>query len=410
MEQDWFEVQWHLGKVQVTRQSGKRSRPRPGNVLVKMISCGICAADVRAITGNKSISEPQGRYIIPGHEGFGRVITAGRKVTHFQPGDYVTILPHMHLPLTSLSERVCQATEVNPTCIGNGHTSHMGWDTDGCFADFIEVPASNLIRVPQASIELARKLAPGLGEAVFALVEPMSCVLSAYRLIEMRHQTFRLSDFPSGRALVIGCGPIGILHSLALLDQGFTVWLMDTQPRRSSLARWCLGQRVHILDPESSINEFDLVMITASSAQAIRMGETLVRDNGIIYLFSGLNTPERRATDVDDTFSYERVHRTAKGLLTTSQALTVERSLLYMGHSGYFETMMPTAIETVARHADVLDRAITGVVSGWTSSCLASRLPGGVDWTTEDGSPALIQILHGLELRDRHCKLLILVQ
>ena len=86
MEQDWFEVQWHLGKVQVTRQSGKRSRPRPGNVLVKMISCGICAADVRAITGNKSISEQQGRYIIPGHEGFGRVITAGRKVTHFQPG------------------------------------------------------------------------------------------------------------------------------------------------------------------------------------------------------------------------------------------------------------------------------------------------------------------------------------
>ena len=50
---------------------------------------------------------------------------------------------------------------------------------------------------------------------------------------------------------------------LALLDQGFTAWLIDTQPRRSSLARWRLGQRVHILDPESSINEFDLVMITA---------------------------------------------------------------------------------------------------------------------------------------------------
>jgi len=372
-----------------------------------MNACGICGTDIRAVNGNKSTRRRTESYLIPGHEGVGRILSTGPGASGLQPGDVVVILPHVHLPDSSLPGGPCQEAELNPVCIGHGHTLHMGWDRDGCFADYIEVPAANVIRVSAEMRTLARRSAPALGDALFALTEPMACVLSAYKCIEACYETFYQSGFQVGRALVVGCGPIGVLHAISLLDRGFQVWLTDTQPRRAELARWCLNNRVHILPTESQDGMFDLAMITASSVGAIRRGEALVRGNGVVYLFAGLNAAERAETGQGDLFSYERLHRTAKGLVTLNPSRSRAQSQVYLGQSGYFSSLMPAALASVATHGAVLDRAITGIIPGWASSRIESRLPGGIDWVTEDGSPAIIQVLHGIELRDRHCKLLV---
>jgi hypothetical protein len=62
---------------------------------------------------------------------------------------------------------------------------------------------------------------------------------------------------------------------------------MDTLLKREAFAQWCLEQRVSRFDPAWHNGDFDLVMITASSAEAIRTGEELVRDGGIVYVFAG---------------------------------------------------------------------------------------------------------------------------
>jgi hypothetical protein len=62
----------------------------------------------------------------------------------------------------------------------------------------------------------------------------------------------------------------------------------------------------------------------------------------------------------------------------------------------------------VAAHTAALNRAITGIIPGLASARIVSRLPGGVDWANEDGLPAIVSVLHGVDLRDRHCKLLVL--
>ncbi len=85
-----------------------------------------------------------------------------------------------------------------------------------------------------------------------------------------------------------------------------------------------------------------------------------------------------------------------------------DKSILYLGHSGYFENLAPKAIEAVASNALALDRAITGIIPGFSSPHVVSRLPGGLDWTTGDKSPAIVSILNGTDLRERHCKLLML--
>ncbi|MFL5666531.1 MAG: alcohol dehydrogenase catalytic domain-containing protein [Ktedonobacteraceae bacterium] len=397
MPKQRFEVQRHLEQVYVARQSGDMPRPQSGEALLQMVACGICGADIRVVTGNKSATGESDRYTTLGHEGVGRIIALGGNAPEFQPGDYAIVLPHIHD-----RERApqCFTPRIDPVCIGSGHTLHMGWDIDGCFADFIVVPITNIVRIARRYLRLVASQAPRLREAIFALVEPMLCTLSAYELIEAELQ----HDLPPGRALVIGCGPIGILHSLALLDRGFEVWIMDAVRKRAELAQWCLGERGRILDAAKRREAFDLVMVTASSADAIRTGETLVRKGGIVYLFAGLNSLDREAMDAEKIFFYERLHRTAQGIRLSRR----DKSALYLGHSGYFERLAPRAIAAVAVNAVSLDRAVTGVIPGFSSPRILSRLPGGIDWTAGDESSAIVSVLRGVDLRERHCKLLVL--
>jgi threonine dehydrogenase-like Zn-dependent dehydrogenase len=407
MPQEWFEVQRHLGKVNVARQHYWPSSHPQGQALVQMVCCGICAADVRVVTGDKASSGNPQRFITLGHEGVGRILSMTDDSTGLRSGDYVVILPHVHAsPDHNSCKPPCSSPSIDPGCIGNGHTLHMGWDIDGCFADLIVAPVKNLIRIPQENILFVNRYSPDLQEALFALTEPMLCTLSAYELIDMQCKALGRGSLSIGRALVIGCGPIGALHSIVLLERGFDVWFMDISQKRMALAQWCVDHRGHYLERDSQHEDFDLVMITASSANAVRMGETLVHDGGIVYLFAGLNAMDRAAMDAANIFFYERLHRTTKGFLTTARLIPGEKSILYLGHSGYFERLAPQAIATLTKNVIALDRMVTGVIPGLTSPCIAARLPGGIDWETEDGSPAIISVLQGADFRERHCKLL----
>jgi len=121
-----------------------------------------------------------------------------------------------------------------------------------------------------------------------------------------------------------------------------------------------------------------------------------------------LNAAERAAMDPGSVFFYEQLHRTARSILTTTRLFQGDKLVLYQGHSGYFERLAQEAIATVTTNAAELDRAITGIIPGWPSSRIISRLPGGIDWITEDNSPAILSVLNGTDLRNRHCKLLVL--
>jgi threonine dehydrogenase-like Zn-dependent dehydrogenase len=401
MSLHWYETQRHLGDVYVTRQSGGMPHLKRNQALVQIVAAGVCGTDVRVMNGNKKIAGNPQHYIIPGHEGVGRIVAVRDSRMELKPGDYVVVLPHVHKNMP------CSAAEITPTCIGNGHTLHRGWDLDGCFADFVVVSTASLKRIAPEHLMLAKKLAPDLGSAVFALVEPMLCVLSAYVFMEEQGKQLLGREFASGRALVIGNGPIGVLHGLALLLRGYSVWFLDTLQKRAELAQWLLAGHSHVFNEERDGGDFDVVMVTASSAGAIRKAETLVRDSGIVYLFAGLNTLDRSTMDPANVFFYENLHRTAKGILTTVPLAHGYKNIFYLGHSGYYESLTAKTIAVAAEYAATLDKMITGVIPGWSSSCIKSRLPGGVDWEVEDGSPAIVSVLRGVDLRERHCKLLI---
>lgn len=59
--------------------------PGPGEVLVKVLACGVCHTDAFEKAGNLPNSWP----IVPGHEIVGDVAAVGEGVTRFKAGDRV---------------------------------------------------------------------------------------------------------------------------------------------------------------------------------------------------------------------------------------------------------------------------------------------------------------------------------
>ncbi len=408
----WYEAQRDLGQVYVARQHGRWPDPLPGQALVRLVACGLCGADVRIQTGNKATHGVPTRRVVPGHEGAGVVADVGEGVVGLKRGDYVVILPHVYAPNHAAR---CSTPQGGPACIGKGCTRHLGWDVDGVFADAVLVPATNLVRVAPVPLQHAAEGAPSLPRgALFALVEPTLCVLSGYRMLEHAARVFHQRSGAPGRVLVIGSGPIGCLNALMLLDRGWEVSFYDNVPKRAALAQACLEKRVQLIDPTyyhrtHPEGAFDLVMVTASSASAIQVGEDLVRDGGLVYLFAGLNTADRAAMDPLRVIVYERIHREALALMMTRhQGNGHDKVIGYAGHSGYWQDLSPNAIAWVATHAAVLDRMVTGLIRGLTSPQIEARLPGSSDWTAPDSSPAICAVLNGTELHAQHLKLLVL--
>src|SRR3546814_8188038 len=61
--------------------------PGPGELLIKVIACGVCRTDLHIVDGEVTAQLP----IIPGHEIVGIVAAIGEGVTGFLPGDRVGV-------------------------------------------------------------------------------------------------------------------------------------------------------------------------------------------------------------------------------------------------------------------------------------------------------------------------------
>ncbi|MBA3824373.1 MAG: alcohol dehydrogenase catalytic domain-containing protein [Ktedonobacterales bacterium] len=392
----WQEVQRHRGEVALRDNHGALPIPQAGEARIRILGAGICGADVRVVGGNKLASGDPNAYTTLGHEGTGLIEELGPGETWLAVGDQVVVLPH-HFP--SDHATYCTARSIEPGCIGNGHSEHLGWDRPGIFSDYHVAPVTHLVRIDPTYLLQAEREAPHVGTALYAFTEPMLCVLSAYELLDRQMDALERPRLTGGRALVLGCGPIGVLHALALRKRGFAVWLSDPATERVKQAQWCLtGGNAY-----AGEGDFDLVIVTASSAAAIKMGESLVRDKGTVYLFAGLNLGEREQHDASVMLLYERVHRAAQGLYLNASG----KRIMYLGHSGYFDYLAPQAVAMVAANAGALGRAITGVIPGWASPVIVGQHPGIVDWRTADDSPALLAVLRGLDVRASHCKLIV---
>ncbi len=183
--------------------------PADDEVLVQMKRVGVCGSDIQVYHGkHKYMRFP----VVQGHEGAGVVARLGTGVSGFAPGDRVTIQPQVFCgqcaPCRSGHYNVCQNLKV------------YGVHADGMFSEYFAVPASKLLRLPEA-----------MSFDAGALVEPAAVATGAIRRCgEVRGKNF----------LVLGAGAIGnLVAQVARASGAKRVAITDINPNRLDIARQC---------------------------------------------------------------------------------------------------------------------------------------------------------------------------
>jgi S-(hydroxymethyl)glutathione dehydrogenase / alcohol dehydrogenase len=170
------------------------AEPEAGEVLVRLVACGVCHTDLYTASG----ADPSGYSpTVLGHEGAGIVERIGEDVTSVAPGDHVVTLfsPQCRECVHCLSDRtnLCLAIreQQNQGFLPDG-TTRLGRGGDsirhfmGCstFAEYTVMPEIALAKVspdapPEHACLFACGLSTGLGAAMnTAKVEPGStCVV-----------------------------------------------------------------------------------------------------------------------------------------------------------------------------------------------------------------------------------------
>lgn len=176
-------------------------------VLIGVKATGICGTDIHFFKGEWAVPTP----IVPGHEFSGVISKIGKGVSGIREGWHVVAEPNVICGNCYF----CKLSEKNFFCLNLKAT---GVDTNGAFAEFVNVPASNVYRIPEAlSFEEA------------ALIEPVACCVRG-----MDQTGIRLGDF----VVIIGSGPIGsILMQLAKMNGARCVVVSDISDDRLKMVK-----------------------------------------------------------------------------------------------------------------------------------------------------------------------------
>src|SRR5882724_5346834 len=183
--------------------------PGPGEVLIAVRHAGVCGTDLHIADWNPWA---QGRIkppIIVGHEFAGEIESVGDGVTGLRAGHLVTAEGHIvcgHcLQCRTGNSHICQNTRI------------IGVDRDGAFAEYITMPASNVLTLDGGTIPTE----------VGAIMDPMG---NAFH-------TVLTAEIPGSTVFIVGCGPIGCFAVGIARAAGATkVIASDVNPKRLALA------------------------------------------------------------------------------------------------------------------------------------------------------------------------------
>lgn len=241
--------------------------PVAGEVRLAMLRGGICGSDLHYYShggfGSVRLREP----MILGHEVAGRVAELGPGVTGLAPGDLVAVSPSR--PCGGCAE--CLRGLPNHCMNMRFYGSAMPFPhIQGAFREELVAQAAQCVR------------AEGLDPAQAAMAEPLAVALHAVR---------RAGEMLGRRALVIGCGPIGVLAIQAARRAGAAeIVAIDIADRALGFAR-AAGADAALntaADPDALApyragkGSFDVLFECSGAAPALAAGIAALRPRGVV--------------------------------------------------------------------------------------------------------------------------------
>lgn len=232
-------------------------------VLVKVAYTGICPWDVRAFTGKSSVAFPR----VLGHESAGTVAAVGKNVKDLVVGQPVTadfIVKCGQCPACRRGlENRCQRPRYQQ--FGGG------------YGDYVCLPQQNIYPLrPETSLKAA------------AFMEPLACVVRGQNMLHLR---------PGEVELVIGLGPIGLMHMQTARSFGARVIAVDLIPARVQKAieigaDWAVN--ANEVDLAAFVKDVtdgwgaDTAVIAVGSARLVEQTLPMLAPGGRLNIFAGI--------------------------------------------------------------------------------------------------------------------------
>ncbi len=248
----------------------------PGEVLVRIDTCGICGTDLKKIhTGSHAAPR------VFGHEMAGTVAAVGEEVRGFAVGDRVMAFHHIPCGRCFYCRKRTFAQCEQYKKVGT--TAGVGAAAGGGFAQYIRVmdwivgdgvTPAGLIHVPDdIPFEQA------------AFIEPVNTCFKAVRLLDLQSDE---------TVLVIGQGSIGILLAALARQTGATVLTSDMYPERHRIAaefglEHPLDARGNVVAACRAVTEgrgADVALVAVGSDALIAQAMEAIRPGGRVMLFA----------------------------------------------------------------------------------------------------------------------------
>jgi len=243
----------------------------PGEMLVRVHSCGVCGTDLKKISTG-SHSAPR----IFGHETSGIVAAVGKDVTQYRPGDRVMVFHH--IPCRNCfycdNKTFAQCTTYKKVGCTAGFEP-----SGGGFSEYVRVMdwivQHGTVRIPD-----------GVSYEQACFVEPVNTCLKGVYALNLR---------PGETVLTIGQGPIGIILSVLAKRMGVTLITSDLYPERLKIGS-SFGLDLTIEASQTNVvarireltqgRGADAVILAVGGNSLIRTAMDAARPGGRILLFA----------------------------------------------------------------------------------------------------------------------------
>jgi threonine dehydrogenase-like Zn-dependent dehydrogenase len=301
--------------------------PGRGEIVLRVAAAGLCHSDVRVFKGEKYARQG----VIPGHEIAGVIAAVGEDVPDLKAGDHVALCPIIACGACSF----CRVGKRN-RC---PHRVTLGYDENGGLAEYVLVPE------PIVRLGHVFKLPPDLPLDLGSLLEPTACVYNSMDILDVG---------PTTTLLLIGAGPMGLMHLVVARALGARVIASEPDEGRRGWAR-TLGAFATI-DPLSQdavavVKELtggegaDVAAVTTGAVAAVPPALHGVRKQGAVNLFGGF--PPNSVLDLDpNLIHYNEL------VLTGSQNATI-------AHYEQVSKLLPelTDLRRIVTHSFAVDDA-----------------------------------------------------
>lgn len=239
--------------------------PEPLNdeVLVKVQVALTCGTDLKAFKRGHSVIPMPGVF---GHEFSGTVFKVGRDVKSFKEGDEVM----------TVHSAPCYVCDYCRKRLFNLCENIMKTKILGAFSEYIIIPGYIL------NVNTFHK-PKNVSFMEAAFLEPLSCVI---------HGLQRLNIKKGDNVIIIGAGPIGLLHILMLKIKNAKITVVDRHKEKLAIAKE-LGADYVFLTPFDKYNKeivnigYDYVFECTGMQDVWENSINLVRRGGTVILFGG---------------------------------------------------------------------------------------------------------------------------